>query len=71
MTASVSAKQKPNKWHVAKLKVKPKFTATVNRMAKKPQRKLLIVRQSVHAKRFKHGQKQAVFHIYRVRTANP
>ncbi|HEY7257231.1 MAG TPA: YncE family protein [Solirubrobacterales bacterium] len=71
MSASVSAKQKPNKWHVAKLKVKPKFTAAVNKMAKKPQKKLLIVRQSVHAKKFKHGRKQSVFHIYRVRTANP
>ncbi len=71
MTASVSAKQKPNKWHVAKLKVKPKFITAVKKMAAKPQKKLLIVRQSVHAKRFKHGRKQSVFHIYRVRTATP
>jgi hypothetical protein len=71
MTASVSAKQKPNKWKVATLKVKAKFTAAVNKMATKPQKKLLIVRQSVHAKKFKNGKKQSVFHIYRVRTATP
>ncbi len=68
MTASVSAKQKPNKWKVAKLKIKPKFTSTVARMAKKPSKKLLTVRQSVHAKKFKNGKTQSVFHIYRVRT---
>lgn len=68
MSAPVSAKQKPNKWHVAKLKVKPQFTSTVAKMAKKPNKKLLTVRQSVHAKKFKNGKKQSVFHIYRVRT---
>jgi hypothetical protein len=71
ITASVSAKQKPNRWKVAKLKIKPKFTSAVAKMAKKPQKKLLIVRQSVHATKFKHGLRQSVFHIYRVRTATP
>jgi hypothetical protein len=71
MTASVSAKQKPNKWKVAFLKVKPKFLATVKRMAKKPNKKLLIVRQLVHSKRFQGGRPQSVFHVYRVRTATP
>jgi DNA-binding beta-propeller fold protein YncE len=71
MTASVSAKQKPNKWKVAKLKIKPAFKATVTKMAKEPQKKLLIVRQLVHAKKFKGGRAQSVFHIYRVRTATP
>src|SRR5262249_50858865 len=71
MTASVSAKQKPNKWKVAALEVKPKFTASVAKMAKKPDKKLLIVRQLVHAKKFKNGSPQSVFHIYRVRTAKP
>ena len=71
ITGSVSAKQKPNRWKVAKLKIKPKFTSTVAKMAKKPQKKLLIVRQSVHSKKFKHGLPQSVFHIYRVRTATP
>ena len=71
MTASVSAKQKPNKWHVARLEVKPKFTSTVAKMAKNPSKKLLTVRQLVHAKKFKNGKTQSVFHIYRVRTAEP
>ena len=71
ITGLVSAKQKPNKWKVAKLKIKPKFTSTVAKMAKKPQKKLLIVRQSVHSTKFKHGLPQSVFHIYRVRTATP
>ncbi len=71
MTASVSAKQKPNKWKVAKLKIKPQFTGTVKKMAQKPQKKLLAVRQLVHAKKFKNGKAQSVFHIYRVRTATP
>jgi low density lipoprotein-related protein 2 len=69
MTATVSAKQKPNKWHVAKLKVKPKYLSKVAKMAKRPSKKLLIVRQLVHAKKFKGGRAQSVFHIYRVRTA--
>jgi hypothetical protein len=71
MTAPVSAKQKPNRWKVAKLTVKPKFRATLAKMAKKPQKKLLTVRQLVHAKKFKSGSPQSVFHIYRVRTAKP
>ncbi len=52
------------------LKVKPKFKAAVAKMAKRSNKKLLYVRQTIHSKRFKHGLPQAVFHIYRVRTAN-
>src|SRR5262249_44697687 len=63
-TASVSAKQKPNKWKVAKLIVKPSFQAQVSKMATQPTKKLLIVRQLIHSKRFKHGAPQSVFHIY-------
>lgn len=37
-------------------------------MAKRPNKKLLLVRQLVHAKRFKEGVPQAVYHIYRLRT---
>jgi hypothetical protein len=70
ITSSVSAKQKPNKWKVAVLKVKPKYRATVAAMAKRPTKKLLIVRQLIHSKRFKEGSPQSVFHIYRVRTAS-
>jgi hypothetical protein len=69
MTTSVSAAQKANRWKVAKLIVKPKYRALVSKMANQPNKKLLIVRQLVHSKRFKHGAPQAVFHIYRVRTA--
>jgi hypothetical protein len=69
-TSSVSAKQKPTKWKVAKLTVKPKYQAQVAKMATQPNKKLLIVRQLVHSTRFKHGAPQSVFHIYRVRTAS-
>ena len=68
ITAAVSAKQKPTKWKVETLKVKPKFKKTVTNMAKHSNKKLLYVRQTIHAKRFKKGRPQAVFHIYRVRT---
>jgi DNA-binding beta-propeller fold protein YncE len=68
ITAAVSAKQKPTKWKVAALKVKPKFRKTVANMAKHSKKKLLYVRQTIHGKRFKKGRRQAVFHIYRVRT---
>ena len=69
-TSSVSAKQKPNKWKVAKLIVKPKYQSPVAKMATQPNKKLLIVRQLIHSTRFKHGAPQSVFHIYRVRTAS-
>jgi hypothetical protein len=69
-TGSVSAKQKPTKWKVAKLLVKPRYQARVAKMAKQPNKKLLIVRQLIHSTRFKHGAHQSVFHIYRVRTAS-
>jgi hypothetical protein len=71
MTNTVSAGQKPNKWKVAKLIIKPKYRAAVAKMATQPNKKLLIVRQLIHSKRFKHGTPQSVFHIYRVRTATP
>jgi hypothetical protein len=70
ITARVSAKQKPRKWRVVSLKVKPKFRSVVKKMAKHSSKKLLFVRQTIHAKRFKHGRPQSVFHIYRVRTAS-
>jgi hypothetical protein len=69
ITGSVSAKQKPNKWKVAKLIVKPKYRAAVSKMSSQPTKKLLIVRQLIHSTRFKDGARQSVFHIYRVRTA--
>ena len=68
MTRFRSAKQKSGKWKVVTLRVKRRYRPRVARMAKRPGRKLLIVRQSVHAKRFKRGRRQAVFHAYRVRT---
>jgi hypothetical protein len=68
ITASVSARQKPLKWHVARLKVKSRFRGLVAKMAKRPDKKLLLVRQLVHSTRFRDGQTQSVFHIYRVRT---
>jgi hypothetical protein len=69
ITTSVSAKQKPKAWKVAVLEVTPKYRARVAEMAKRPDKKLLIVRQLIHSKRFKKGSPQSVFHIYRVRTA--
>jgi hypothetical protein len=67
MTSAISAKQKPNRWKVVKLTVKPQFTARVEAMSKHPAEKLLTVRQSIHSRGFEHGQAQTVFHIYRVR----
>jgi hypothetical protein len=69
MTGPVAAGQKANKWKLVKLVVKPQYLDRVADMAKRPGEKLLTVRQSIHAKRFAHGQAQAVFHIYRVRSA--
>jgi Tol biopolymer transport system component len=69
ITSSVSAMQKPTKWKVARLKVKPRFLSLVAKMAKTPNKKLLNVRQLIHSARFRGGQTQAVYHIYRVRTA--
>ena len=69
MTSTISAKQKAGKWKVARLKVKARYRKKVAAFAKKPNKKLLIVRQTVRSKKFKHGKKQAVFHKYRVRTA--
>jgi hypothetical protein len=69
MTNSVSARQKPTEWKVAKLTIKRKYWARVSKMAKHPNKKLLIVRQLIHSTGFKHGSPQAAFHIYRVRTA--
>jgi concanavalin A-like lectin/glucanase superfamily protein len=69
MSGMVSANQKPNKWKLVKLVVKPQYTARVSEMAKRPDEKLLTVRQSIHSKRFKHGSPQVVFHTYRVRAA--
>jgi hypothetical protein len=70
ITAAISASQKPTKWKVATLKVKPKFKKTVAKMAKRSNKKLLYVGQTIHAKRFKGGRPQTVFHIYRVRTVS-
>jgi DNA-binding beta-propeller fold protein YncE len=69
ITGPVSARQKPTKWKVAKLRIKPRFRSLVAKMAKRPDKKLLIVRQLIHSTRFRGGQAQSVFHIYRVRTA--
>ncbi len=70
ITASASAKQKPNEWKVFALKVKPKYRKVVRKMAREPNKKLLYVRELIHAKRFKHGRRQAVYHKYRVLTAS-
>lgn len=67
ITSSVSAAQKPTKWKVVGLLVKKKFKATVAAMAKNSNKKLLYVRELIHAKQFDHGRTQAVFHIYKVR----
>lgn len=67
MTGPASANQKPNRWKVAHLIVKPQYTDRVADMAMHPNQKLLFVRQLIHSERFEHGRSQAVFHIYRVR----
>ena len=69
MTNAASANQKSNSWKVAQLTVKPQFTSQVAKMAEQPDKKLLNVRQVIHAKQFEHGRPEAVFHIYRVQTA--
>jgi hypothetical protein len=69
MTNAVSANQKSNSWKVIQLTVKPQYTSQVAKMTEQPDKKLLNVRQLVHAKQFEHGRPQAVFHIYRVQTA--
>jgi hypothetical protein len=71
MTNSISANQKPNRWKLVKLVVKPRDTERVARMAGQPDKKLLVVRQRIHSARFDHGHTQLVFHTYRVRSASP
>jgi len=70
MTASASAAQKASKWKVVKLRVKPKYKKRIAGYAKRPGKKLLVVRQIISSKRFKHGKRQTVFHKYKVRTAS-
>jgi hypothetical protein len=67
MTNPISANQKPNRWKLVKLTVRSQFLDRVAAMARQPDKKLLLVRQAIHSKRFEHGQAQVVFHIYRVR----
>jgi hypothetical protein len=69
MTSTRSARQKAGKWKVVKLKVKKKFKKRINRYAKRPKKKMLVVRQTVKAKKLRKGKRQTVFHKYRVRTA--
>jgi Concanavalin A-like lectin/glucanases superfamily len=69
MTNAVSANQKSNSWKVIQLTVKPQYTSQVAKMTEQPDKKLLNVRQLVHAKQFEHGRPQPVFHIYRVQAA--
>ena len=69
MTNVITANQKPNRWKVVKLTVKPQFTAGVLEMSRHPGEKLLSVRQSIHSKGFEDGRTQTVVHIYRVRAA--
>ncbi len=69
MSTTVSANQKPNKWKVVKLTVKPQYTAQVEGLADHPDQKLLVVRQSIHSMGFKHGRPQTVLHLYRVQRA--
>ena len=69
MTNLITANQKPNRWKVVKLTVKPQFTTRVLGMSRHPGEKLLGVRQSIHSKGFEEGRTQTVVHIYRVRAA--
>jgi hypothetical protein len=71
MSSSVSASQKANKWKLVRLTVKPQYLTKVSELSKRPDQKLLTVRQSIHSKLFEHGKGQTVFHIYRVRSATP
>lgn len=69
VSTAVSANQKPNKWKLVRLIVKPQYTARIEELANHPDRKLLVVRQSIHSKDFEHGRPQTVFHVYRVQRA--
>ncbi|MDQ2700077.1 MAG: hypothetical protein M3Y23_01975 [Actinomycetota bacterium] len=71
MTARKSANQKAKKWKVVKLRVKPRFKKRIDRFAKRPKKKLLVVRQTVRAKKFKKGKRVNVFHKYKVLSAKP
>ncbi|MBK5231806.1 MAG: hypothetical protein JJE13_02340 [Thermoleophilia bacterium] len=68
ITATSSAKQKAGNFKVVKLKVKAKFRKRVAKFATQ-NKKTLIVRQTIRAKKYKHGKRQFVFHKYKVRTA--
>ena len=46
ISSSVSARQKPNAWHVAPLKVKPKYLAMVAKMAKQPDKDVYYIRDA-------------------------
>ena len=69
MTNPISANQKPNRWKLVKLIVKPQDTDRVARMARQPDKKLLLVRQWIHSKVRSTADPQVVFHTYRVRSA--
>ena len=70
MTKFVNAKQKARKWKVVKLRVKPKYKRRIAKYAKRPNRKMLVVRQKIRAKKFKKGKRKVVWHKYKVRTAS-
>lgn len=69
MSSFAKGRQKPRRWKLVKLRVKRRYRAKVARMAKRPNKKLLVVKQALRAKRFKRGHPQVVFHKYRVRSA--
>jgi hypothetical protein len=66
MTNTATATQKAGRWKIVPLVVKPNFVSTVLGMADHPDQRLLVVKQQIHAKRFKGGHPEAVFHVYRV-----
>jgi hypothetical protein len=69
MSTVGSAAQKAGKWKVVPLVVKPKYVSKVQAMGAHPDERLLVVRQVIHAKRFRHGHPEIVFHVYRVQTS--
>jgi len=66
MTTSASVRQKPTESKVVQLKVKSGFRRKVAQLARHPGAKSLLIRQLIHAKGFRHGRPQAVFHTYKV-----
>lgn len=66
MTTSAPVRLRPSESKVVRLRVKSEFRHEVAQLARHPGAKSLLIRQLIHAKGFKHGRPQVVFHTYKV-----